>query len=123
MTIIYLSILIFIIVGLVFYFSSPIKLVPPIFINGAVITEKGTVIENVISSSAGQPMFLKVKKEGGILSGSEIKIIYHTNDAPCLKDIIYIKAGEKVEIHGIVIADDTVSTCGSNDYYIKPYFK
>jgi hypothetical protein len=37
-----------------------------------------------------------------------------------VKDAIYIKAGENVEIHGVAIADDTISTCGSSDYYILP---
>ncbi len=122
MIIITILALIIVVAGLVFYFSSSIKLVPPVFIKGVVVTEKGTVIENVISSSAGQPMFLKVKKEGGILSGSEIKVIYHTNNTPCVKDAMSIKAGDNVEIHGVAVADDTVSTCGSSDYYIKSFF-
>ena len=111
--------MVIIVASLIFYFSSSIKLVPPILIKGAVVTEKGTVIENVINSSAGQPMFLKVKKEGGILSGSEFKVIYHANNIPCVKDAIYIKVGEKIEVHGLAIDDDTVSACESKDYYIK----
>jgi hypothetical protein len=56
------SIFLFLIfVFFVLYFYS-IKLVPPIFIKGSVVTEKGVVIENFVGNPLGDKMFLKVKK-------------------------------------------------------------
>ncbi|MEJ0010821.1 MAG: hypothetical protein WDN72_10365 [Alphaproteobacteria bacterium] len=101
-------------------FSGSVKLVPPVFIRGFVVTEQGTITENVINSFAGQPMFLKVKKAGGILSGSEVKVVYHANDRPCVKEAFHMQPGQKIEFHGIATDDDTVSACGSPDYYIRP---
>jgi len=115
--------LIIIISGLIFYFSSSIKLVPPIFITGQVATENGIVLDNIKSiKSSDQGFYLKVKKEGGILSGSEIKIIYHTTGEKCANPIqsaFSIKEGDRVEILGVAVADDTISTCPSAGYYIK----
>src|SRR3989344_9293233 len=106
-----------------YLFSSSIKLNPPIFITGTIVTEKGTVIENVTKNiEVDAPAYLRVKKEGGILSGSEIKVVYHTGEAPCVNPIqsaFNIKKGDTIEVRGIATGDDTVSTCESKDYYIK----
>ncbi|OGM57034.1 hypothetical protein A2955_03465 [Candidatus Woesebacteria bacterium RIFCSPLOWO2_01_FULL_37_19] len=106
-----------------YLFSSSIKLNPPIFITGTIVTEKGTVIENVTKNiEVDAPAYLRVKKEGGILSGSEIKVVYHTGEAPCVNPIqsaFDIRKGNTIEVRGVATADDTISTCESKDYYIK----
>lgn len=120
--IITISILALMIVAFVII-SSFIKLNPPIFITGQVATESGMVLDNIKSiKSSDEGFYLKVKKKGGILSGSEIKIIYHTTGEKCanpIQDAFSIKQGDKVEVHGVAVADDTISTCSSTDYYIK----
>ena len=92
---------------------------PPIFIKGTVVTQQGTVLENAFSSFPGQPMYLKVKNETDILRGSEIKVVYHSGKAPCAQEGMSIPLGAHVEVHGLAVADDTVTTCGSADYYLR----
>jgi hypothetical protein len=113
------SIFLFLIfVFFVLYFYS-IKLVPPIFIKGSVVTEKGVVIENFVGNPLGDKMFLKVKKEGGVLSGSEIKVFYSSKNNKCAKNAVDIKTNDFIEVYGLAISDDTISVCGSEQYYIK----
>lgn len=103
--------------------TSSIPLNPPIFIDGSVVTEQGTVIENATElAKVDGPAYLRVKKEGGILSGSIIKVVYSPGEAECRNPIssaLDIKEGDPIEIHGLAVSADTISTCESTEYYIK----
>jgi hypothetical protein len=109
-----------------FYLFSTIKLVPPIFIPGSVVTEKGTVLENVQSTYTAPdgPFFFRVRKESGIKSGDEIKVIYYpqSDDRSCVNVFVEgldFKGGEEIEVHAVATDEDTLSICPSRDYYIK----
>jgi hypothetical protein len=64
-------------------------------------------------------MYLRVRKEGGILSGSEIKIIYHADNQPCASHAMSLIDGDLVVAHGLAVSDDAMSVCGSNEHLLR----
>lgn len=118
--IVYLLVVTLSAIGFVFHFLSCIRLDSPQFVKGTLVTKRGIVTENMRNVSAGQPLFLKVRTADGGFGGSEIKVIYQTGNTQCSTETLHIQTGERMEIHGVAVSEDTVSTCGSHDYYIKP---
>lgn len=105
--------------GLILYLNSSIQLVPPVFIPGGVVTVRGTVLGNVVNSYPDQPMFLRVRKDGGIMSGSEVRIIYHADNRPCAPQGMSIVEGETVIAHGLAVEETAVSVCGDGEYFLR----
>jgi hypothetical protein len=83
------------------------------------VVVSGIVKENVINSSSGQPMFLKIVEAAGTPEEKEFVVLYHENNTACA-NAMHIKEGDKVEAKGVSKGkNNEISVCGSENYYIK----
>ena len=81
---------------------------------------QGKVIENNLGCGADAECYLRINT-----NNKDIKIIYHYGELPrcansqATRQGTQIKAGESVEVFGKVKAENEISTCDSEKYYIQ----
>ena len=87
---------------------------------GAETVIRGVITENYLGCTLDLPCFLRL-----LANGQEIVVIYHFGEYPrCLNEEavdfgLEAIVGDEVEVFGTVTGGSEISTCYSEDHYIR----